>query len=112
MRSDEATASRSSGGLQAAPISVVLAGGGTAGHVEPAMAVACQATVAPSCRVVNPSVFKRARSRLLRRTEAIKLRASAAMALSSTSVLMNSLRLRGYTPVLPRIRPISRPLAR
>ncbi|HXB62588.1 MAG TPA: heavy metal translocating P-type ATPase [Acidobacteriaceae bacterium] len=38
--------------------------------------------------------------------------ASAAMALSSTSVLMNSLRLRGYTPVLPRIRPIGRPLAR
>jgi Cu+-exporting ATPase len=38
--------------------------------------------------------------------------ASAAMALSSTSVLMNSLRLRGYTPVLPRIRPIGRPVTR
>jgi Cu+-exporting ATPase len=31
--------------------------------------------------------------------------ASAAMALSSTSVLLNSLRLRGYTPSLPRLRP-------
>src|ERR1700738_1994180 len=39
-RSDQATAAQSSGGLPAASISVVLAGGGTAGHVEPAMAVA------------------------------------------------------------------------
>lgn len=38
--------------------------------------------------------------------------ASAAMALSSTSVLANSLRLRGYTPVLPAPRPIGRPVAR
>jgi P-type Cu+ transporter len=38
--------------------------------------------------------------------------ASAAMALSSTSVLMNSLRLHGYTPVLPRIRPIGRVITR
>jgi len=38
--------------------------------------------------------------------------ASAAMALSSTSVLMNSLRLHGYTPVLPRIRPIGKSAAR
>src|SRR6202140_4473203 len=40
VRSDQATAAQSSGGLRAASISVVLAGGGTAGHVEPAMAVA------------------------------------------------------------------------
>ena len=40
VRSDQAPASQSSGGLDAASISVVLAGGGTAGHVEPAMAVA------------------------------------------------------------------------
>jgi Cu+-exporting ATPase len=38
--------------------------------------------------------------------------ASAAMALSSTSVLMNSLRLHGYTPVLPKLRPIGRPASR
>jgi len=34
--------------------------------------------------------------------------ASVAMALSSTSVLVNSLRLRGYTPVPPRARPDAR----
>ncbi|WP_099051721.1 undecaprenyldiphospho-muramoylpentapeptide beta-N-acetylglucosaminyltransferase [Mycobacteroides salmoniphilum] len=48
--SDEALARRTSGADELRPLSVVLAGGGTAGHVEPAMAVA------DALREIDPSV--------------------------------------------------------
>ncbi len=45
-----------------------------------AVTVACHATTAVSCRGVNPSAFKRARSRLRWRTEATSVSASATIA--------------------------------
>ena len=45
-----------------------------------AMTEACQAIVTANCRVVKPSVFNKARSRLRRRTDAIRVSARAAVA--------------------------------
>ncbi len=60
-----------------------------------AIAEACEATVAANCRAVNPRVFNKARSRLCRRTDAIKLRASATIAPTARPAA----RMTGVAPV-------------
>ena len=65
-RSDQATAAQSSGGLPAASISVVLAGGGTAGHIEPAMAVADALTeLDPAVRITALGTARGLETRLV-----------------------------------------------
>src|ERR1700738_792567 len=65
-RSDQATAAQSSGGLPAASISVVLAGDGTAGHIEPAMAVADALTeLDPAVRITALGTARGLETRLV-----------------------------------------------